>query len=120
LAAALDDLIVFARRRFAGSFDDGRGSMAAHRASFRRQTGKPAPAKDSPPEILAYLFEWFEELSAHRPPGFASAGPISWGEMAAWASMTGRDPHPWEARSIMTLDLLWRAEHDKHSRKNAG
>ena len=38
---------------------------------------------------LHHLLDWFNELSAGRPPGFSEPGGIAWAEMQAWQRLMG-------------------------------
>jgi hypothetical protein len=36
--------------------------------------------------------------------------PIAWGEIAAWAALTGADLSPFEVRVILAIDRAWLEE----------
>jgi hypothetical protein len=48
---------------------------------------------------------WFLELSATRQTSGFSVSPISYGEVEAWASLTGTITEPWEVTAIRAIDL---------------
>lgn len=88
--------------------------MSAHLDSIERQTGRRpvlrgSEAQDSDlpcPELVQYLFEWFLELSAQRSSNGFGANPLTFAECAAWATLTGREPSPWEVALLMRLDAV--------------
>lgn len=51
-----------------------------------------------------YLWHWFVELEPTRDVGEGGVGAIRFGEMKAWADLTGRDPQPWEVALIARID----------------
>jgi hypothetical protein len=56
------------------------------------------------PRELAYILAWFAELSAARAQGFAGPAPLSYSEIAAWSTLTGNTPTPYETRMLRALD----------------
>jgi hypothetical protein len=75
-----------------------------------RQTGRRPKALDGSeiPLELAYLWGWFQELSATRGSNGWGPNPITYTEVATWARLTGTIIRPMEVRLIMTLDGLFR------------
>lgn len=67
------------------------------------------PELDGPvcPPFLVYLLEWFAELSAARGSGVHGANPLSFAEIAAWASLTGSDPTPAEVHILRRIDAVF-------------
>lgn len=90
--------------------DDKGVSRRKHLESVERQTGKRPRALDGPepPDALAYLLDWFRELSLGRQPG-NGFGParLTWADLAAWAALLCTGPEPWELRAILSLDNVW-------------
>lgn len=80
-----------------------------HLESISRQLGRPDPELKGPavPEILAYLMEWFYELSSGRRFGFSGPEPLGWSDIQAWDELTDRRLHKWEAQILKQLDNLW-------------
>ena len=78
--------------------------------SIERQTGKPHPALHDGPECppgLEYLLGWFGELASARSNSGFGANPIGFGEIKAWAELTGRCPTPLEVHALRRLDLTY-------------
>lgn len=86
------------------------GSLADHRASIERQTGRRLPEAVAPvrtlPVVLAHVWEWFTELAARRTGGPVGPNPITHGDIRAWAVTTGRDPTPEEVQLLCRMDDL--------------
>jgi hypothetical protein len=59
------------------------------------------------PVALAYVFDWWLELSSPRQMGFASANPISFGEIHSWAVLTRRRVSPPEVELLRKLDAIF-------------
>ena len=70
---------------------------------------KPKQLADAPelPEELAYIWEWFREVFAGEP--------LSYVEMQAWSTMSGKRVQGWEAELIKSLDrIFWKVQHSRH------
>jgi len=87
--------------------------------SAYRQTGVVQPelerAKDIPQEVQ-YVWNWFKELHNTRSSNGFSANALTYQEILAWATLTGRNPDAWEVQLIKYLDmqfLLSRIDNNK-------
>lgn len=70
-------------------------------------TGKAHPQEKPPtpfPKGLEYLWRWFGELEGGRPFVDGAMLPIPPTEYAAWASLAGVRPRPWELSILRALD----------------
>jgi hypothetical protein len=67
------------------------------------------------PGAAAHLWGWFWQLSNARPEGFSSAGPLTFGEIAAWAGLTGARPQAWEVEALKAMDRAYLASVAKIS-----
>lgn len=95
--------MTWAREEFRLSKPDKNGTTRrAHleAAGIENPNGKPFP------EVLAYLWGWFCDLSSGRTMGMG-ANPITWEGMVAWCSLTGNRPAPWEVRALKALDSAY-------------
>lgn len=78
--------------------------------SLWRQTGvMPAELAEAPelPALAAHV--WDDFLDLHRARGSNGFGPaaLRWGDMAAWAQVTGARLLPWEVGAIRALDAAY-------------
>ena len=76
----------------------------------RSKEPPPAPslAEISPqfPDLLDYLWQWFQELSLGiAPTGFGPA-VITWETLRSWREIMGIDLEAWEARALVMLGML--------------
>lgn len=95
--------MTWAREEFRLGKPDKSGTpLRAHLLAAGIQNPNPHPF----PEVLAYLWGWFQDLSAGRTSGFGP-GPITWEGMQAWATLTGTYPAPWEIRALRELDAAF-------------
>lgn len=88
---------------------EGGGTLRdqAH-AAFRQRGFVPEHLRSLPiPTGTEYLWEWFNELQGARTSNGFGANPITYTEMAAWATLSGRDLEPFEVRLLKDLDLLY-------------
>lgn len=58
------------------------------------------------PEDMEYLWEWFIELDASRGNNGFGISSLTYTEILAWATLTGRRPAPWEIAVIHRLDSV--------------
>lgn len=70
-----------------------------------------------PPAALDHVWDWFWELHMARSGSGLGANPISYGEIAAWAALTGRSPGPREVRGIVALDQAFFTEMAEQDRR---
>ena len=89
----------------------GGGTEREHLEAAARMTGQIMPELESPfvPDWLMYLWTWFGELRAGVNSTMGHA-PIGWSDLAAWASLTGRSPTPWEVSVLRSLDRVLREQ----------
>jgi hypothetical protein len=64
------------------------------------------------PEVLAYLWGGFVELSAARSSTDAGPNPVGWLEIEAWARLTRRSLSAWEVDVLRSLDVVWLTKPD--------
>jgi hypothetical protein len=71
----------------------------------------PAPDLEGPPPVpeLAYIVGWFGELSETRISTGFGIGPISYGEIRAWARLNGIRPTPFELALLRRIDRIFLA-----------
>lgn len=60
------------------------------------------------PDALAYLWEWFIELSAARGASMSGLAAITYRDVEAWSRLTGRVLDQLELSAIMHLDVAFR------------
>lgn len=77
------------------------------KADHLRAAGRKVPEPDVP-VAGQYLWEWFWELHSGRSYGFA-ANPITYAEIALWASLLGAEPTAAEVRVIKAMDIAFMA-----------
>ena len=106
--------------------EDGSTVRAHLQASLKTQSGARARetrrqlAVPPVPSSVAYLLEWFGELSAGRNEGMSGPGPITHQHIESWARLTHRSPSLEEINAILRLDSAWRnAVHDGLAEKAA-
>lgn len=56
-----------------------------------------------------HITDWLKDLGPLASGGMSSA-PISWQEMAAWMSLTGWQPSPWEAETLSAMSRAYLAQ----------
>jgi hypothetical protein len=100
--------------RLARVEDDG-ATEGDHRRSAAAQwerLGKKKAAQqidfDVPPLPieLAYLWEWFCEISQGISGNGFGPALITWDVLATWALLMGNNPEPWECICIIRLSAL--------------
>lgn len=60
------------------------------------------------PDVLMYLYDWIGELYGRSGAGMAGVNPLTYGTIADWARLTGRDLQPHEVHALITLDAVLR------------
>jgi hypothetical protein len=58
------------------------------------------------PAEVAHIWAWFTRLDAARQPAFAGLSPITYEAMAAFFTLQGIKPQPWEVDAIKALDRV--------------
>ena len=58
------------------------------------------------PYNIAYLWEWFVELSGGRQYGMDGGMPFSWSDIEAWTRLSGNNPTSEDIKLLKQLDLL--------------
>lgn len=106
-----DALLEYAEAHFALSRPDaqfGQKTRLQVLLDVRRQTGVVAPELESLPVLpfcVAYLWEWFCDLSRGRGRDAAGAPlPIDWSAIWAFFDLLKIAPLGWEIRGIILLD----------------
>lgn len=87
------------------------GTLADAFVSYRRQTGKPHPQdRDyvTPPDELAYLYDWFWQVAQGRPIGPEGMMlPVPSVELRAWSELAGVRLEDWELTGLRALDATF-------------
>ena len=97
--------MAWAREEFRLGKPDKNGTpLRAHLQAAGIEEPNPQPF----PDALAHVWDWFLDLHAGRPSGMGP-GPLTWEGIAAWVSLTGIRPAPWEIRAIRELDSAFLA-----------
>jgi len=60
------------------------------------------------PEVLAYLWEWYQELRRGLGEGLNGIAPLSWMALDAWQRQSRRSPEPYEIDALFSLDVVTR------------
>lgn len=100
---------MFARDEFALDFSaDGENTARELLVAHWRTTGHIPPELDhhDVPHATRYLWEWWCELCADRPPSMGWSG-IPSTEIESWARQSGRTLAAWEFRAIKAIDRLF-------------
>ena len=116
---SLKPLFDYARADFKLNRREPDGHTLRHHLETAAQQGNGAAIlelDDQPdlPYCLTYLWGWFGELAARRQSNGMDVSPIAWREIEAWATLTGRDPKPWEIKALVKLDDLLLNDHHEH------
>lgn len=90
-------------------------TLRAHLRQAERSSKKKLIRNPKVPDAAVHLWGWFWQLNDARPEGFSSAGPLTFGEIAAWAGLTGITPHPWEVEALKAMDRAYLASVAKIS-----
>lgn len=61
-----------------------------------------------PPDAVAYLLEWTDELARTRTVGPHGVDGFSYPMIESWARLTDRSPLPHEVDALLTLDAVMR------------
>lgn len=67
------------------------------------------------PPSVQHITRWFGELSDARGEGMSGPAAIRYVDIAAWSSLTGREPTPLEVRMLVLIDQTWRSEWYRYS-----
>ena len=59
-----------------------------------------------PPALLAYLWEWFCEISMGLAVSGMAPPVVTWEGLAAWRAQMDITLEPWEARAVMRMSCL--------------
>jgi hypothetical protein len=88
---------------------NGQGTYRDELLSFERQTGRiPFELRDHEcPMELAYVWRWFQQLSAARGSNGWGPNPITYREIEAWAGLTGAIITVPEVHLLMELDGIY-------------
>jgi hypothetical protein len=60
------------------------------------------------PDAVAYLEDWTWQVHGRSGVSMDGLAPLSYGTVADWAALTGRDPTPEEVEALMQLDVVLR------------
>lgn len=68
---------------------------------------------DPGPDHLSYLWEWFEEIrNFHRD----ARDPLKPSELASWAQLRGIALEPFEATTLLHMDVFYRVKLSERKR----
>jgi hypothetical protein len=114
-------LIAHAEHTFALSKKEPDGATRRqHLEQVAAATGITPPDLVGPdlPLELAYLLQWWAELSAARGQGFSGPLPLSFTEIDAWSRLTGSALTAFEVSVLRDLDraFLQSVDHDQPRR----
>lgn len=86
--------------------DTGGVSLRATLEQAYKSTGVRPAALDTAvvPFCANHIMEWFWELNAARGSNGFGALPLGFGDIASWASLTGRLLRPLEVRLLRVVD----------------
>ncbi len=89
--------------------EDG-STWGEHLEKLVKMGRKPQSELDGPPlpRELGYLWEWFGELQRTRQMHQHGMQALTYGEIAAWAELTGREPLPHEVTTLLDVDMTIR------------
>lgn len=85
------------------------GTNRDHLEAVARMTGeRPAELEVKPcPEVFVHAWGWFLELNRARTSNGFGINPISFCEIVAWASLTGRNPSALDILAIREIDTAY-------------
>lgn len=78
---------------------------AAHPMTLAARAELDGP---EPPECMAYLLDWSDELFARSGFDMHGIAPLTYASVDAWARLTDRTPEPHEVDALMRLDSVRR------------
>jgi len=76
-----------------------------------------------PPELEQgsdHILQWFFELNLRRQPGFSGLSPLTFSDVAAWQSLTGKLTRPEEIEAILEMDSTYIEEMNKKRESDNG
>ena len=91
-------------------------ALREHLEQVEAATGTPQIEEPDVPSVGAYLWGWFWALSPRRGRAFGLA-PLTFADMAAWATLMREQPAPWEIEAIMAMDQVYLAEASKAAKE---
>ena len=62
---------------------------------------------------VAYLWQWFCELSGGRGYSISGPLPLNYSEIQAWSQLTKTDPTAWEVQVLKAIDRVFITEAGK-------
>lgn len=93
---------------------DGKHTEGEHvLAGVKRGIAKPDALHGPPvPWSFAYLLDWLDELARGRSYVVTMVGtfpaPLTYGQLAEWARLMGREPTPGDVDALFALDAVAR------------
>ncbi len=101
--------------------------MGGHIKQYARQTSEPLEkvyekfGYELPviPEGFGEIWLWFWELSDGRQNSGFGPSPVSYGDMAAWAALSGLGLAPWLMRIFRAMDNEWLAAQAEEAKKRS-
>lgn len=63
-----------------------------------------APHQDEPPEVAAYLWQWFSEIALSRTGNGYGANPVQPSEILSWAKGMNIAMTPWEFSTLRRME----------------
>jgi hypothetical protein len=105
------DLLEFAEREFELDARQPDGSTLREHgvALARRGNGEPPAALASLecPDVVRYLWGYFQDMSTRRTSNGYTVNPLSHQEVQAWAARRGLTIEVWESQALDQLESLY-------------
>jgi hypothetical protein len=75
-------------------------------AGVKRATPEVSEPAELPPDLLAYLWGWFEEISLGLSADGFGPPLVTWEALTAWCGLTRTALEPWEATTLVRLGRI--------------
>jgi hypothetical protein len=88
----------------------GQMTTRQHLTTLAQRGDRRAAAQLRPPNVpdaLAYLVDWWHELSVGRGAGGFGPSALTWHDIAAWSAVTGSALSPIEATVLLRMDRVF-------------
>ena len=106
---AADSLIEFAKYQFwLNQPLEDKATRRSHFEAAKRSGLKVKELEYEPLDpICEEWWEWFCELNSGRQSNGMGANVLGWGEIKAWAELTGNKPTPFDIEVIKRVDIAF-------------
>ena len=81
--------------------------MEVTRKEQNEQVGFDTPEQPIVPPCAKYVWDWWWELNASRPPGYDNLAPTPYTEIRSWKILTGNQPTIQDVRWLRQMDNAW-------------